>query len=88
MVTVTQPAILRLQRKHKRQPDGTSVRMTAKDGHGKFRPDTQQEGDLVFSHDGRSVLVIAAGTARRVARKTLDVVKTVAGKRLRFVPTA
>lgn len=88
MVTITENAISRLQRSLKRQPDGTAVRMSIKDGRVKFRRDTEQEGDVVFTHDGRSVLFMAADTARRVSKRTLDVVTTEAGKRLRFVPSA
>jgi len=88
MVTVTEHAISRLQSKLNRQPEGTAVRMTIKAGRVKFRPDTEQQGDVVISHDGQSVLFMAADTARRVSKRTLDVVKTEAGKRLRFVPSA
>lgn len=88
MVKVTDHAISRLQRKLKRQPDGTAVRMTVKGGRVRFRPDTEQQGDVVFSHEDRSVLLIAADTARRVSKRTLDVIETEAGQRLRFVRTA
>jgi Fe-S cluster assembly iron-binding protein IscA len=88
MITVTKHAFSRLQRKLNRQPEGTAVRMTVKDGRVKFRPDTEQQGDVVISHAGRSVLFMEAETAQKVSRRTLDSVKTDTGKRLRFVPTA
>jgi len=87
MITITENAFSRLQRKLKSQPSGTAVRMTVKNGHVKFRPDTEQKGDVVFAHGGQSVLLMAADTARRIAKRTLDAVKTVDGKRLRFVPS-
>ncbi len=85
MVTVTATAFSRLQRKLRSQPDGTAVRITVKDGHVKFRPDTEQTGDVVFAHRGHSVLLVAADTAERISTRTLDVVKTADGERLRFV---
>ncbi|MEO2014446.1 MAG: hypothetical protein ABGZ53_08720 [Fuerstiella sp.] len=87
MVTITEKAFARLQRKLRRHPDGVAVRMTAKDGRVKFQSDTEQNGDVVFTHGGRLVLVMAADTARRVSKRTLDVVATENGKRLRFVPS-
>lgn len=88
MVTITEKAISRLRRRVKRQPDGTAVRMTITDGRVRFRPDTEQEGDVVVKHDGRSLLFMAADTAFRVSKRTLDFIPTEAGKRLRFVPSA
>lgn len=87
MVTITEKAYSRLQRKLKRHPDGIAVRMTVKDGRVRFQPDAEQKGDVVFTHGGQSVLLMAADTARRVSKRTLDVVKTDDGKRIRFVPS-
>ena len=85
MVTITATAFSRLHGKLKAQPEGTAVRMTVKNGHVRFRPDIQHKGDVVFAHGGQSVLLIAPSTARRVSRRTLDVIKTADGDRLRFV---
>lgn len=88
MVTVTDHAIHRLEDKLETQPEGFAVRMKIKNGRVKFRPDTQQEGDVVVSHKGRSVLFMAAEIADKVSKRTLGVVTTEAGQRLRFVPSA
>ena len=85
MVKVTNTAFSRLKHKLRRQPDGTSVRLTVEDGHVTFRPGTEQKGDVVFAHRGHSILVMAADTADRISTRTLDVVKTIDGARLRFV---
>ncbi len=85
MVTITATAYSRLHGKLKAQPEGTAVRMTVKNGHVKFRPDTEQKGDVVFAHRGQSVLLLAPSTARQISRRTLDVVTTAEGDRLRFV---
>ena len=87
MVNVTDPAIHRLQDKLEMQPEGFAVRMTVKNGRVKFRPDTHQEGDVVVSHEGRSVLFMTADIADKVSKRTLGVVSTEDGKRLRFVPS-
>jgi Fe-S cluster assembly iron-binding protein IscA len=84
MVKITPTAITRLHGKLESQPEGTAVRMTVKNGHVRFRPDTQRKGDLVFQHKGQSVLLIGASTARQTSKRTLDVVKTADGNRLRF----
>ncbi len=84
MVKVTATAFSRLQRKLKRQPEGIAVRITVKNGHVKFRPDTEQKGDVVFAHRGQSVLLVGAETAAKISHRTLDVIKTVDGDRLRF----
>ena len=85
MVTVTATAYSRLKRKLKRQPEGTAVRITVQDGHVQFRPDTEQKGDVVFAERGRSLLLVGVETAGRIANRTLDVVETRNGGRLRFV---
>jgi Fe-S cluster assembly iron-binding protein IscA len=88
MVKVTETALSRLKRKLKRQPEGVAVRITVQDGHVQFRPDTEQKGDVVFAQSGQSLLLVGLETAERIAHRTLDVVKTIKGNRLRFVPTA
>lgn len=85
MVKVTNTAMSRLKRKLKRQPEGVAVRITVRDGHVQFRPDTEQTGDVVFSQSGRSLLLVGLETAKHIANRTLDVVRTVKGDRLRFV---
>ena len=85
MFTITATAYSRLKLKLKRQPEGTAVRITVPDGLVQFRPDTEQKGDVVFAHRGRSLLIAAAETAGRIAHRTLDVVETQDGDRLRFV---
>ncbi|MFO0998862.1 MAG: hypothetical protein U0936_00855 [Planctomycetaceae bacterium] len=84
MVKVTATAFSRLKRKLRRQPEGIAVRITLKNGHVEFRPDKEQTGDVVFAHRGQSVLLVGTDTADKIARKTLDVVKTADGDRLRF----
>jgi len=88
MVKVTNTALSRLKRKLKRQPEGVAVRITVQDGHVQFRPDTEQTGDLVFSQSGRSLLLVGTETAEHITNRTLDVVRTVEGDRLRFVRPA
>lgn len=88
MVTLTENAISRLQRKVRRQPDGTAIRMSIKHGRVRFRPDTEQDADVVVTHGGQSILLMAADTAQRVSQRTLDFLPTEAGKRLRFRPSA
>ena len=85
MMKITATAFSRLKRKLRRQPEGTAVRITLLDGMVTFRPDTEQKGDVVFAHRGQSILVVAAETAHKIASRTLDVVETAAGERLRFV---
>ena len=84
MVKVTAMAFSRLKRKLRRQPEGIAVRITMENGHVEFRPDKEQTGDVVFAHRGQSVLLVGTETADKIARKTLDVVKTADGDRLRF----
>jgi Fe-S cluster assembly iron-binding protein IscA len=88
MVKVTNTALLRLKRKLKRQPEGVAVRITVHDGHVQFRPDTEQNGDVVFSQSGQTLLLVGAETAEHISNRTLGVVKTVEGDRLRFVRPA
>ena len=88
MVKVTETALSRLKRKLKRQPAGVAVRITVEDGHVQFRPDTEQKGDVVFARSGQSLLLVGLETAQRIANRTLDVVKTLDGDRLRFVRPA
>lgn len=82
---ITTAAFSRLKSKLRGQPTGTAVRIAFRDGQVTFRPDTKQEGDLVFAHRGRSMLLVASEAADRVASRTLGVVETTAGQRLRFV---
>ena len=84
MVKITPTAITRLHGKLESQPEGTAVRMTVKNGHVRFRPDTERKGDIVFHHQGQSVLLVGAATARQTSKRTLDVVTTADGNRLRF----
>lgn len=81
---ITAAAFSRLRFKLRGQPRGTAVRMELEDGLVTFRPDTEQDGDVMYAHGGRLLLVVAADTARRTAARTLDVVETAAGDRLRF----
>jgi hypothetical protein len=53
-----------------------------------FRPDTEQNGDVVFSQSGQTLLLVGAETAEHISNRTLGVVKTVEGDRLRFVRPA
>ena len=85
MVTITATAYSRLKRKLKRQPEGTAVRITVTDGLVQFRNDTEQKGDVVFAQRGRSLLLVGADTVGRIANRTLDVVETREGGRVRFV---
>ena len=85
---VTETALLRLKRKLEQQPDGVAVRITVEDGHVQFRPDTKQKGDLVFARSGQLLLLVGLETAKHIANRTLGVVKTAAGDRLRFVRPA
>lgn len=82
---ITATAFSRLKHKLRRQPEGTAVRIAFMDGQVTFRPDTEQKGDVVFAHRGQSILLVAADTAQKIATRTLDVVETAAGNRLRFV---
>ncbi|MFN9717375.1 MAG: hypothetical protein ACK58L_01695 [Planctomycetota bacterium] len=82
---ITAAAFSRLKFKLRGQPKGTTVRMEFEDGLVTFRPDTEQDGDVMFAHGGRLLLVVASDTARRIASRTLDVVETSSGDRLRFV---
>ena len=88
MVKVTETALTRLKRKLKRQPEGIAVRITVVNGHVQFRPDTEQKGDVVFAQSGQSLLLVGLDTAERISHRTLDVVKTEKGDRLRFARTA
>lgn len=88
MVKITATAFSRLKRKLKSQPKGTAVRITIEDGYVQFRPDTEQKGDVVFADHGRSLLLVTSETAKRIAHRTLDVVETKDGDRLRFVRPA
>jgi Fe-S cluster assembly iron-binding protein IscA len=84
---ITAAAFSRLKLKLRGQPEGTAVRIKLEDGLVTFRPDMKKEGDVVFAHRGQSVLVVAPDTAQRIDARTLDVVETTAGDRLRFVKT-
>ena len=88
MVKVTATAFSRLKQKLRRQPEGIAVRITVQDGHVQFRPDSEQKGDVVFSDHGKSLLLVGAETAKRIANRVLDVVETRDGERLRFVRPA
>jgi len=88
MVKVTETALSRLKRKLKGQSEGVAVRITVEDGHVQSRPDTEQTGDVVFTRSGQSVLLVGLETAKHITNRTLDVVKTIKGDRLRFVRTA
>ena len=88
MVKVTETALLRLKRKLEQQPDGVAVRITVEDGHVQFRPDTKQKGDLVFARSGQLLLLVGLESAKHIENRTLGVVKTAAGDRLRFVRPA
>lgn len=85
MVKVTATAFSRLKQKLRRQPEGIAVRITVRDGHVHFRPDSEKKGDVVFSQHGKSLLLVGSETAGRIANRILDVVETSDGGRLRFV---
>ena len=82
---ITAAAYSRLKTKLRGQPTGTAVRIAFSDGQVTFRPDMKQDGDLVFAHKGKSMLLVAPESAGKVASRTLGVVETASDHRLRFV---
>ena len=88
MVTITAPAYVRLAGRRTRQANGLGCRVTVTNGHVQFRADQPQHGDLVFEHEGQSVLMISSSTATLLTSHVLDVVTTDVGDRLRFVRQA
>lgn len=84
MLAVTQVARERLLEMLAPHPDEVAVRIVCRKGRIKLRRSTQQSGDEVFEHDGRTVLLLDEDVAAQLEGRTLDVRKTQDGPRLRF----
>lgn len=77
MLSVTQAAGARLARKlaKKRASDDVALRcVPRRSGHGwRLRLDNARSGDVTFTHDGRTVLLLDAEVSESLANRTLDV---------------
>lgn len=54
-------------------PEGTSIRLVAKEEGLGIQPDSSREGDSTYDHDGRTVLVVEERIAQGLGEHTIDV---------------
>ena len=86
MLTVTPAANDRLVRKLKGKgaEEGVAMRFVRRTGGWRLRLDKPAVGDVLFAHEGRTVLVLDAACAGLLADRTLDAVAAAAGPRLKL----
>lgn len=74
MLTVTESAGARLARELalKRTRAGTAMRVVRTERGWRLRVAEPAEGDAVYAHDGRPVLLLDAQAAELLANRTLD----------------
>ncbi len=53
-------------------PEGLSLRLVASESGIGIQPDTAREGDSVFEHEGRPVLVVDERLAEGLGEHTID----------------
>ncbi|MBN2559465.1 MAG: hypothetical protein JXQ75_00855 [Phycisphaerae bacterium] len=84
MFTVTEAARIRLAKKldKRRASDDEVLRFARKRRCWKLRLDKPASGDVLFTHKGRTVLVLVPKAAKRLADRALDARDTAAGSRL------
>ena len=84
MLTVTKPALERLFRKVTRRgvAEGMAMRFARQDARWTLLLDRESAGDRVFSHDGRTVLLLDEAVSEAMADMTLDTRKV--GRRTRL----
>ena len=74
MLTVTKEAVARLAQMLNQQglPEETAVRFVFEGDGLVLRQDSEREGDAMFQHEGRTVLLLDAQVSARLAEHTLD----------------
>lgn len=84
MLTVTETASVRLAEKlvRKRADDDVALRFVRMQRGWKLDLDTPTSDDVLFTHQGRTVLVLDAEAARLLVDQTLDTKDSPAGSRL------
>jgi hypothetical protein len=84
MFTVSENACIRLAKKieKRRTSDDEAMRLTRRRRGWKLRLAKPERGDVAFTHEGRTVLVLAAEAAELLADRTLDTRRASAGSRL------
>ncbi len=82
MFTLTETAGARLAKKldHKHGKEDAAMRFVRKRRGWKLQFDRPADGDTVFAHKGRTVLVLDAGASELLAGRTLDTTGTKAAK--------
>jgi Fe-S cluster assembly iron-binding protein IscA len=63
-------------------PEGTAARVIINEEGLGLSPDTPNDDDATFDHDGRTVLVLQQQLAEQLDERTLDTVDTEEGKGL------
>ena len=86
MLTVTETASARLAEKlvQKRADNAVALRFVRIQRGWKLDLDTPTSEDVLFSHQGRTVLVLDAEAARMLGDQTLDTKDSPAGSRLQL----
>jgi hypothetical protein len=86
MLTVSNAArTLLLSKLHRKNAaEGVAMRFTRKTKGWKLRADEERKNDTVFTHEGRSVLILDSAVAKEMATLTLDVRMEKSGARLRL----
>ncbi len=86
MFTLTETAGARLAKtldKKQASDDGT-MRFTRKSRSWKLSLDKPAVGDVLFAHEGRTVLVLDAEAAKLLVDRTLDTKDSLAGTKLQL----
>ena len=84
MLTISQPAYDRLSQILADRPQDVAARIFLEQGRARIRPGRRRPGDWVLVHNGRTVLLLDAQTARRLDERTLGIRQTADGPRLRL----
>jgi hypothetical protein len=86
VLAVTKPALERLSRRLARKgaADDMALRFTRREGGWKLHLDHESDGDVAYTHDGRTVLLLDEGVSNEMANLTLDARKSGDGSRLRL----
>ncbi len=86
MLSVTKPALERLSRKLTRRgvAAGMALRFARQEGRWTLLLDRESAGDKVFSHDGRTVLLLDNAVSAAMADMTLDARKHGRRQRLKL----
>ena len=84
MLTVTSAACERLARKltHKKAGSDMMLRFVRREGGWSLRLDHSAPSDIVYAHQGRTVLAIDQEVSKTMQNRTLDVVNADRGSRL------